>query len=130
MTGLLASRQRSVYSGTLKTCDALNEDLRQFAYAASHDLGEPVRQIALYLQLLTIMSQGHLDVEANQYINHALQGAQRLRVLLHDLTAYIHLSETVGEPPLLDCVSTRSTSPSSSNICSATPCSIVASNRP
>src|SRR6185369_9358285 len=79
-----------------------NEDLRQFAYSASHDLREPLRQISVYIELLVTTYGGQLDAAARQYLDTCLHGAQRMQLLLHDLLAYVRISETVGDPPLTD----------------------------
>jgi two-component system CheB/CheR fusion protein len=79
-----------------------NEDLRQFAYAASHDLREPLRQISVYIQLLATTYEGQLDAQARQYLDTCLHGAQRMQLLLHDLLAYVRISEAQGAPPLTD----------------------------
>jgi two-component system CheB/CheR fusion protein len=79
-----------------------NEDLRQFAYSASHDLREPLRQISVYIQLLATTYEGQLDATARQYFDTCLQGAQRMQLLVHDLLAYVRISEAQGDPPLTD----------------------------
>ncbi len=80
----------------------MNENLQQFAYAASHDLSEPMRQISLYLQLLDATLQGQVNAEARQHLDFCLQTAQRMRVLLEDLLAYVRAGEIQGEIPFID----------------------------
>ncbi len=65
-----------------------NADLEQFAYAASHDLQEPLRMISLYTQLLQEEYAGLLDETARSYVDFAVSGAQRMERLLQDLMAY------------------------------------------
>ncbi len=68
-----------------------NEDLTQFAYAASHDLQEPLRMVVSYTQLLRRRLAGLLDEETNQFCDHVIEGAKRMTILLRDLLAYTDL---------------------------------------
>lgn len=75
-----------------------NADLEQFAYAASHDLQEPLRMISLYTQLLQEEYAGLLDETARSYVDFAVSGAQRMERLLQDLMAYSRVSGGPADP--------------------------------
>ena len=72
-----------------------NSDLEQFAYSASHDLQEPLRMVSLFTQMLQRKYAEKLDSQANEYINHAVRGANRMEKLVRDLLDYIKLTSGV-----------------------------------
>jgi light-regulated signal transduction histidine kinase (bacteriophytochrome) len=81
-----------------------NDDLNQFAFAASHDLQEPLRMVALYSQMIELQYAGRLDQNAHQYLSFIVNGAQRMGRLLQDLLDYSRLGAMSEEPPgLVDC---------------------------
>ena len=65
-----------------------NDDLKQFAFAASHDLLQPLRTLTNYSQLLIQGFQGQLNGEAAACVAFITQSALEMRTLLQDLLAY------------------------------------------
>ena len=65
-----------------------NEDLEQFAYVASHDLQEPLRKVTSFCQLLQQSCGDKLDKDELSYIEHAVDGAIRMKGLISDLLAF------------------------------------------
>ena len=62
-----------------------NTQLEQFAYAASHDLREPLRMIGSYVQLLAERYAEHFDETADQWIGHAVDGVERMTLMIDGL---------------------------------------------
>ncbi|WP_339106263.1 PAS domain S-box protein [Haloterrigena salinisoli] len=74
-----------------------NERLEQFAYAASHDLQEPLRMITSYLQLLEKRYDDAFDEDGEEFLEYAVNGAERMREMIDALLEYSRI-ETQGDP--------------------------------
>jgi PAS domain S-box-containing protein len=95
-------RTRRLNQALLRT----NQDLQQFAYAASHDLKEPLRTVATCLQLALRNYSGKvLDKDAGQLMEVAVAGAQRMHALVEALLEYSRageVAESMIEPVRVD----------------------------
>ena len=93
-------RQRAdALEAALNQLQEVNQDLQQFAYAASHDLQSPIRTVTTMSQLLARRYKGTIDAEADQLIGSITEAMGRLNELVDDLLAYSRLSWRGGDAP-------------------------------
>ncbi len=77
-----------------------NQELQQFAYSASHDLQEPLRNISAYINLFLRSYGNTLTEEGNEYLHFASDAAQRMHHLIKDLLTFSkldHAEEPMGK---------------------------------
>jgi signal transduction histidine kinase len=73
-----------------------NEDLERFAYMVAHDLNEPLRTITSYAQLLERRMGSQMDPNTSQCMKFIVEGAGRMRSLIHDILHYAKASHDAG----------------------------------
>ena len=77
---------------------AINEELEQFAYAASHDLKEPLRMIKMYTQFIEKRLNEQIDKTSVEYFTFVTDGVTRMERLLTDLLEYSRLGRGNRQP--------------------------------
>lgn len=70
-----------------------NKELEQYAYAASHDLQEPLRKIRVYSNMVADHLKKQEDIASLQRLEKVLSSAERMSQLVHDLLDFSKLQE-------------------------------------
>jgi PAS domain S-box-containing protein len=84
-----------------KLQDSLTESntaLEQFAYAASHDLQEPLRTMSAYAQLISRQYGGKLDGDCDQMLAFIVGASARMTMLVQDLLEYARFTTEQSRP--------------------------------
>jgi PAS domain S-box-containing protein len=79
-----------------------NDDLQQFAYSASHDLQEPIRNVAVYSEIVAKRYHDQLDADGRQFLGFLREGGRRLATLINDLLAYTRAGVVEGNVGTVD----------------------------
>jgi signal transduction histidine kinase len=80
-----------------------NEDLQAFAYSVSHDLQEPVRNQALYSELLERRYKDVLPAEAREFLRVIRTSALRTNHMMQSLLTYSRVGHDDRRRSLVDC---------------------------
>ena len=73
-----------------------NKEIEQFAYAASHDLQEPLRSITNYSQLLSEKLEAYPDSDISKYMGRVNGSAKRMAKLIFDLLEYSRVGKDMA----------------------------------
>lgn len=76
---------------TVQKLEATNAELEQYAYAASHDLQEPLRKINIFTSLLMDRRSEHLDEQDNVFLTKIINATKRMTTLVTDLLSFSSL---------------------------------------
>ena len=75
--------------------EAQNKELQQFAYAAAHDMKEPLRKIQLYYSAMLGEKGEQVPIDTQQdYMRRSAAAARRMQVLIDDLLTYTRVVGT------------------------------------
>lgn len=93
--GMLCQGFNSMLSEIRRRDDELmrsNDELKQFAFVASHDLQEPLRSVTSFCNMLQMECQSDLSPEAMGYLDRIIKGIARMKALVTDLLNYSRVS--------------------------------------
>ena len=76
-----------------------NEELKQFAKIASHDLQEPLRAVQGFANLLLENTRGKLDKDSSEFVDYILDGTKRMQNLIQAVLSHsnIDASESTNQ---------------------------------
>lgn len=74
-----------------------NKELEQFAYAASHDLREPIRKIYFYNSYIEENFSPSLNERGKDYISRSLNACKRMQQLIEDLLSYTKTTSVIEQ---------------------------------
>jgi len=89
--------QRSIESNMRDMVDELhrsNRELEEFAYAASHDLQEPLRKITTFSDRLSEKYKNVLVGEGEMYLSRMVASAENMRLLINGLLEFSKITQT------------------------------------
>src|SRR6202044_1236572 len=96
----MAEQERRRLEAAREILQRSNEELRQFAYVASHDLQEPLRTVASFTQLLVSRYGNVGDADGAEFVAYFVGGVDRMSLLIHALLQYS--SRGNSKPPPAD----------------------------
>jgi PAS domain S-box-containing protein len=80
-----------------------NEELRQFAKIASHDLQEPLRAVQGFANLLAENTKGKLDKDSTEFIEYILDGTSRMQNLIHAVLIHSQMGGEQSHDQVTNC---------------------------
>ena len=90
------ARRTADLAARTKELERSHAELQEFAYAASHDLQEPLRSVVTHTQALQKRYEAELDAAANRSIGFAVDAAKMMRSRVSDIQDYLRLVEKMA----------------------------------
>ena len=66
-----------------------NQEFKHFVDVALNNLQEPLDKVLSYLQFVDARYKGRLGPDADEFITSAIEGANRIRSVVSDMSAYL-----------------------------------------
>ncbi len=101
LQAMLLQKQEEIERANEKLTQA-NEELKQFAYVASHDLKEPLRMIGSYTQIINKKLASELDENTQTYFYYVTDGVERMNNLLDGLLKYATVGRGIQDLKVVD----------------------------
>jgi signal transduction histidine kinase len=79
-----------------------NQELKEFAYVASHDLQEPLRKVQAFSDRLRAKYAEALDEQGQDYLERMQNAVGRMQTLINDLLAYSRVASNTRPFDLVD----------------------------
>jgi PAS domain S-box-containing protein len=79
-----------------------NRELQQFAYAAAHDLKEPLRKVQYYYSAIAHEGVDNLSEKQRSYLERSAAAAARMQRLIEDLLAFTRAAEPANQSESVD----------------------------
>jgi light-regulated signal transduction histidine kinase (bacteriophytochrome) len=73
-----------------------NQELKHFVDVALNNLQEPLDKVLSYLQFVDARYKGRLGPDADEFIACAIEGANRIRSVVSDMSAYLNNNQGGG----------------------------------
>ena len=87
---------------SIKELGRSNQNLEEFAHAASHDLKEPIRKVQVFTGKLKSELNGQYSEQAARLLVRIENATQRMGMLVEDLLVYSHVSVKPHEQESVD----------------------------
>lgn len=97
---LILMQKNEEISMYVRKLEVSNNELKQFAHVASHDMREPLRMIYSYMSLLQKNMAQSITPVQQEFISYAIDGAKRLDVLIQDILNLAKVNSNPKYQPL------------------------------
>jgi len=102
-TDITATKQTQLQlEKSIEALQRSNTNLEEFAYAASHDLKEPIRKVRTFGDRLKQKLSSRMNEDEVEMFERLEKASARMELLVEDLLAFSHVSERPREFEIID----------------------------